>query len=542
MRRLTGLDATFLYMETATSPMHVAGTYVYDPSTSPEGFDFARFKSLIGNRLHKLPPFRWRLVEVPFGLHHPIWVEDPDFDLDYHVRRTTVRSPGGRADLEELAGELMSRPLDRRRPLWEIHIIEGLERGFVAMVSKTHHAAIDGASGAELSTNLLDTEPEPVWFDDAPVWTSERIPSDVEMLSYAINSLIRQPAKLVSTVKQTVEMVTQFRNRPKVEGVKSPPSLFSAPRTSFNVPLTSNRSFATTEVTLADIKRIRAAFGGTVNDVVLALCTSALRRYLIDNSELPVEPLVAMVPISVRAADQKGAMGNQVSNMFVALPTNEAHPVERLRLIQVSTKASKEQASAIGADALTNWAEFAAPAIAARAARLYSSMNIANRHRPLFNVTISNVPGPSYPLYCNGSTLVSWYPMGPIFDGGGLNMTVMSYMGVVHFGLVACSDALPRVRDLASNVLEAAKELLTAVDEHDAAVAAAPAEEVSPSKRAPSMAAAKKPGAKKVSASATGAGVKKPGKAKAAPANSTGAPKRARAKKVSAKKAAARAS
>ncbi len=529
MRRLTGLDATFLYMETATSPMHVAGTYIYDPSASPEGFDFSRFKALIANRLHKLPPFRWRLVEVPFGLHHPIWVEDPDFDLDYHVRRTTVRAPGGRAELEELAGELMSRPLDRRRPLWEIHIIEGLEHGYVAMVSKTHHAAIDGASGAELSTNLLDTQPEPVWFDDAPVWTSERIPSDVEMLSYAINSLIRQPAKLVSTVKQTVEMVTQLRNRPKVEGVKSPPSLFSAPRTSFNVPLSSNRSFGTTEVTLADIKRIRAAFGGTVNDVVLALCTSALRRYLIDNSELPVEPLVAMVPISVRAADQKGAMGNQVSNMFVELPTNEADPVERLRLLQMSTKASKEQASAIGADALTNWAEFAAPAIAARAARLYSSMNIANRHRPLFNVTISNVPGPNYPLYCNGSPLVAWYPMGPIFDGGGLNMTVMSYTGVVHFGLVACSDAFPRVRDLASNVLEAAKELLKAVDEHEAAAAAAPVDAVSASKRAPSMAAAKKPGAKKAAAKKTAA-------PKNAGAKKSVAPKKAGAKKASPKK------
>ena len=464
MRRLTGLDATFLYLETATSPMHVAGTYIFDPSQSPDGFDFDRFKELIGNRLHKLPPFRWRLVEVPFGLHHPIWVEDPDFDLGYHVRRVSVRAPGGRTELEEIAGEIMSRPLDRRRPLWEIHIVEGLEHGHVAMVSKTHHAAIDGASGAELSTNLLDTTPEPEWFTDAPVWTPERVPSDVEMLSYAINSLLRQPAKLVSTIKQTVEMVTQLRNRPKMEGLASPPAPFTAPRTSFNVPLTSKRSFATCEVSLAEIKKIRTAFGGTVNDVVLALCSSALRQYLIDNSELPVEPLVAMVPISVRSEDQKGAMGNQVSNMFVALPTNESDAVERLRSIQVSTKASKEQANAIGADVLTNWAEFAAPAIAARAARLYSSMHLANRHRPLFNVTISNVPGPSFPLYCNGSPLVAWYPMGPIYDGGGLNMTVMSYMGVVHFGLVACSDALPGVSELASAVVDAATELVAAAD------------------------------------------------------------------------------
>jgi diacylglycerol O-acyltransferase / wax synthase len=469
MRRLTGLDASFLYLESATSPMHVAGTYVFDADNN---FDFDRFKELIGNRLHKLPPFRWRLVEVPFGLHHPIWIEDPEFDLDYHVRRMTVRAPGGRKELEEAAAELMSRPLDRRRPLWEIHIIEGLEKGHVAMVSKTHHAAIDGASGAELSTNMLDTAPEPTWYTDAPTWTAERIPSDVEMVSYAWNSLIRQPAKLVDTIKQTVSMVTTLRNRPKVEGIVSPPAPFSAPRTSFNIPLTSQRSFGTAEVSLADIKRIRGVLGGTVNDVVLALCASALRRYLIDNSELPVEPLVAMVPISVRANDQQGAMGNRVSNMFVALPTNVADPFERLQLIQESTKASKDQANAIGADTLSNWIEFAAPAIAARAARLYSSMRLADRHRPIFNVTISNVPGPNFPLYCNGSKLVSWYPMGPIFDGGGLNMTVMSYMGVVHFGLVACTDALPNVRDLAADVLVAAAELLKAADDAEAAAQA----------------------------------------------------------------------
>lgn len=510
--------------------MHVAGTYVYDPADSPDGFDFDRFKELIANRLHKLPPFRWRLVEVPFGLHHPIWVEDPDFDLDYHVRRVTVRAPGGRKELEEIAADLMSRPLDRRRPLWEIHIVEGLENGYVAMFSKTHHAAIDGASGAELSTNLLDLQREPAWFDDAPEWQSERIPSDVEMLSYAFNSLMRQPAKLATTIKQTVEMVTQLRNRPKVEGIDSPPAPFTAPRTSFNIPLTSKRSFGTAEVTLADIKKIRSHFGGTVNDVVLALCTSALRRYLIDNSELPVEPLVAMVPISVRAEDQKGAMGNQVSNMFVALPTNVADPLERLALIQEHTKAAKQQANAIGADALTNWAEFAAPAIAARAARLYSSMRLADRHRPIFNVTISNVPGPNFPLYCNGSQLVSWYPMGPIFDGGGLNMTVMSYMGTVHFGLVACTDALPRVGELASAVLDAATELLKAVDNADATAPVASAEEKSQVTKA--MKTRKASGAKaaKVKVAAKKAPSAKAAKAGAKPAKKAPAKKRAAAK------------
>ena len=461
MRRLTGLDASFLYLETPNNHMHVAGTYVFDPAEVPGGYSFDRVKELIRNRLHKLPPFRWRLVEVPFGLHHPIWIEDPDFDLDYHVRRAALPAPGGKVELAEFAADVMARQLDRRRPLWEIHIVEGLENGYVAMISKTHHAAIDGASGAELSTNLLDLGPEPTLFEE-PLWEPERIPTDAEMLTYAINSLARQPVKLVQAIKQTTEMMLQFRSRVRPEGIAPPIVPFSAPRTSLNVPITPHRSFAFTEVTLADIKKIRSVLGGTVNDVVLAICAGALRSYLIDGSELPMEPLVAMVPISVRSTDQKGAMGNRVSNMFVELATHVASGAERLALIQDSTKKSKEAATAIGADTLSNWAEFAAPALAARAARLYSSMKLADRHKPLFNVTISNVPGPSFALYSAGARMVSWYPMGPIFDGGGLNMTVMSYMGVVHFGLVACKETVPDVWRIASHIDTATAELLEA--------------------------------------------------------------------------------
>jgi diacylglycerol O-acyltransferase / wax synthase len=460
MRRLTGLDASFLYLETPNNHMHVAGTFVFDPADVPGGYSFDRVKELIGNRLHKLPPFRWRLVEVPFGLHHPIWVEDPDFDLDYHVRRSAVVAPGGDRELADFAADVMGRQLDRRRPLWEIHIVEGLANGHVAMVSKTHHAAIDGASGAELSANLLDLTPEPILYDE-PEWKSERIPTDAEMLTYAINSLSRQPVKFLQALKQTTEMALQFRSRVRPEGIEPPPVPFSAPRTSLNVPITPHRSFGFTEVTLDEIKTIRGALGGTVNDVVLAICAGALRAYLIDGSELPMEPLVAMVPISVRSTDQKGDMGNRVSNMFVELATHIADPAERLKLIQESTKRSKEIATAIGADTLSNWAEFAAPALAARAARLYSSMKLADRHKPLFNVTISNVPGPSFPLYSAGARMTRWYPMGPIFDGGGLNMTVMSYMGVVHFGLVACKETVTDVWRLAEHVNTAAAELLS---------------------------------------------------------------------------------
>jgi diacylglycerol O-acyltransferase / wax synthase len=459
MRRLTGLDASFLYLETPNNHMHVAGTFVFDPADVPGGYSFDRVKELIRNRLHKLPPFRWRLVEVPFGLHHPIWVEDPDFDLDYHVRRSAIVAPGGDRELADFAADVMGRQLDRRRPLWEIHIVEGLANGHVAMISKTHHAAIDGASGAELSANLLDPTPDAILYDE-PEWKSERIPTDAEMLTYAINSLARQPVKFLQALKQTTEMALQFRSRVRPEGIEPPPVPFSAPRTSLNVPITPHRSFGFTEVTLDEIKTIRAALGGTVNDVVLAICAGALRAYLIDGSELPMDPLVAMVPISVRSTDQKGDMGNRVSNMFVELATHVADPAERLKLIQESTKRSKEIATAIGADTLSNWAEFAAPALAARAARLYSSMKLADRHKPLFNVTISNVPGPSFPLYSAGARMTRWYPMGPIFDGGGLNMTVMSYMGVVHFGLVACKETVTDVWRLAEHVNTAAAELL----------------------------------------------------------------------------------
>jgi diacylglycerol O-acyltransferase / wax synthase len=466
MRRLTGLDASFLYLETPNNHMHVGGMYIFDPSEVPDGYSFERMKKTIANRLHKLPPFRWRLVEVPFGLHHPIWIEDPDFDIDHHVRSGTVRPPGGPTELAEIAADIMGRPLDRTRPLWEIHMIEGLENGNVAMVSKTHHAAIDGASGAELSTNLLDRSAEIATYD-APKWEPECVPTDSEMLAYALNSLSRQPAALANALKNTVQLAMNRRNRPKSEGTESTGGLFTAPRTSINAPITPRRRLGFTEVTLGDIKRIRDAFGGTVNDVVLAVCAGALRRYLLDRSELPAEPLVAMVPISVRTDDQKGTMGNRVSNMFVALGTHTDDPVERLQKIREHTARAKDQATDGGADTLSDWAEFAAPAFAAGAARLYASMRLADHHRPAFNVTISNVPGPPFPLYLAGARLVAWYPMGPIFDGSGLNMTVMSYDGVVYFGLVACPETVPRVAEIAGYLNDSVAELLRAAERAD---------------------------------------------------------------------------
>ena len=268
MQRLSGLDAIFLYLETPTNHMHVGSTVILDPSTMPGGYSFEAVRSLVARRLPLLPPFRRRLVEVPFGFHHPVWVEDPDFDLDYHLRRAALPSPGGKQELEDFAGAVFGRSLDRSRPLWEMYAVEGLEHGYVAIVTKTHHAAIDGVSGAELTVNLLDTTPEP---DDEPAvdeWMTERIPTDIEMALYALRSLARQPQAAVKAAQRTATMAVTLRRRNRQPDVQPPPALFSAPKTSLNTRITPHRRYAMTEVSLADIKRIKNAVGATVNDVV----------------------------------------------------------------------------------------------------------------------------------------------------------------------------------------------------------------------------------------------------------------------------------
>ena len=475
MRRLSGLDAGFLSLETPNSHMHVASLYVYDPATVDGGYSFERVKQLVANRLHLLAPFRWRLVEVPFGLHHPIWIEDPDFDLDNHIRPVTLPAPGDDQALAELAGEFMSRRLDRSRPLWEMWFVDGLAGGKVAILSKTHHAAIDGVSGAELTANLLDVSPETVIHPPPdPPWAPDPVPTEAEMLAYAINSIIRQPAKLADTLRRAVGSAVSGHDGSSGSDAVASAGLFRAPRTSFNGPISGDRVFAFTSVALEEIKRVRAAHGGTVNDVVLALCAGALRRYLLDREELPSDPLVAMVPISVRTEDQKSTMGNRVSNMFVAMHTNVGDPVERFRRIRHASAEAKTRATASAAPTIADWAEFAAPAIAASAARLYASLRLAERVRPLFNLTISNVPGPSIPLYSAGARMIAWYPMGPIFDGIGLNITVMSYMGVMHFGLVADRESVPNASQIANYVADALRELLAAAN-GDSAPAKPPA-------------------------------------------------------------------
>lgn len=463
MERLSGLDASFLYFETPSMHMHVAMTAIFDPSTMDGGYEFSKIKEFISSRLHLVPPFRRRVVEVPFRLNHPIWVEDPDFDLDYHIRRIGAPAPGGHRELAEMAAQIASTPLDRSRPLWELYVVENLADGNIGVVTKMHHCAVDGVSGAELMVNLFDLSPEGREMEVPEPRTPEPIPSDVELVRHAVESRVRRSVRMVpllgTTVRTAATLVSRHRDPDTVVGAVP----LTAPPTPWNGAITPHRRMSFTRVKLDDIKAVKNAVGCTVNDVVLGLMGGTLRRYLeAHDSFTPDQPLIAVCPVSVRGDEEKGQMNNKVSAMFTSLATDVDDPIERLRTIHEVTKGAKEDHNALGATLLTDWAEHAAPTTFALAARLYSSMNLAN-HRPIHNVVISNVPGPPFPLYYAGAQLEYTLPMGPVMEGAGLNITVLSYMDNVDVGFMACRELIPDVWTLVDYVEESMQELLDAV-------------------------------------------------------------------------------
>jgi WS/DGAT/MGAT family acyltransferase len=522
MERLSGLDASFLYLETDAGHMHVAMVGIYDVSTMRDGYSFEALKDHIARRLHVVPPFRRRLVEVPLQFHHPVWIEDPDFDLDYHVRRITCPAPGGRRELGAVAGEIASVPLDRSRPLWEAWVVEGLKHDRVGFIVKVHHAAIDGASGAEIMTALYDLTPdaEPTEPVELP---AERVPNEVELLSYAAMSKLRRARDVVPLVTRTVGSVGSLVRNILDDDSKHGGVPLTAPRTPFNQSIGPSRSVAFARVPLDEAKAIKEALGVKVNDVVLELCAATLRRYLESHDALPDDPLLAVVPVSVRVDDEMGAGGNKVSAMFASLATNVADPAERLHAICESTEGAKEDHNAIGARTLTDWAEWSAPRTFGLASRLYSSMNLANSHRPIHNLVISNVPGPPFPLYLAGAELVAAYPMGPIMDGAGLNITVLSYRNHIDIGFLADADLVPDIWDVAAQVQPAFDELRQLAGVHDPTIvkSAAP---VTPTASTPSSNGARKAtskGSGKGSANGSGAPARKKSKKKKAAGSST---------------------
>jgi diacylglycerol O-acyltransferase / wax synthase len=489
MRQLSGIDVSFLNMETPTNFGHVSSLNIYDPSTAPGGAGLDVTKQIILERMDQLAPFRRRLVEVPLGLDLPYWIEDSDFDIDFHVRHHAVAPPGTPEQLAETVSRIVSRPLDRSRPLWELYVIEGLEGGRIAQLTKIHHATIDGASGALMLTVLLDTDPGVRPIGHVATWDSEAVPSDAELLQITMGEYLRRPEKMLRTnlrmmrdlasssgnggLRALTDLVAQplpgrlgelMRERLRSgygTEVDNPPSLppTLAPRTPFNRPITAHRRFAFTTIPLEEARAIRREYGCTFNDVVMALCSGALRRYLMKHDALPDESLIAMVPVSIRAGGESDTYQNRVSGLLSSLATNEPDPVKRLRLVQQSMTAAKGSFAAIPAEALQDYTQFAPPAVAARAMRMYSRLRIADRMNPPFNLIISNVPGPAEPLYSAGARLEHFYPVSTIIDGQGLNMTVQSYNGNLDFGFIACRELVPDLWSLVDHLHESMEEL-----------------------------------------------------------------------------------
>jgi WS/DGAT/MGAT family acyltransferase len=447
------MDASFLYTETPTGHMHVTGVIIADVTTMEGAYEFDRVKETIRARLHLMPIFRRRIVEVPFNFDHPVWIEDPDFDLDQHVHRVRLADPGGRAELAELVGDLASRPLDRSRPLWEMWVAEGAEDGTIAMITKMHHAAIDGVSGADLMSQLFDftpdsPEPEP----ETEPWVPDEIPTDTKLFADSVVSWVSDPFRAVRAAGRTVSSIASIAQTALGHDGDGPsPALpFTAPRTIFTRSLTPHRSVAFGQADLDDFKAIKNAYDCKINDVVLATCSIALRSYLLDHDDLPDQPLVVMCPVSVHGQGGEAEGTNLVSSMAVRLPVHVADPVEQLELIREDTKAAKEMQNAMGADLLQDITQFAPPVLFNQAMRLYSRSGLADRHRPVQNGVISNVPGPPIPLYVAGAEVVAVYPLGPLIEGAGINITVISNRGNMDFGIIACPELAPDIHTVAN--------------------------------------------------------------------------------------------
>ncbi len=471
IKQLTGLDASFLYMETPTTYGHVSGLSVFErPTPDFEPFPAVRAKwaSLVG----VLEPMRRRLVEVPFGLDHPYWIEDPHFDLDFHVRELRLAQPGRPDQLAEQICRIVGRPMDRTRPLWEVYVIDGLEDGSWAMLSKYHHATIDGASGVLMLNLLMDPSPEASADvpDETPEWTPEPVPSQQELLRLALLNLAANPLKAVRT---QMRLVRDFADAVGVQGVSSAASqvgravkrvaaggdgddagqsvsvpLTPAPATPWNKAITPHRRFALESASLDDIKRLKEATGGTVNDVVMAISAGALREYLLLHNALPDRPLRALVPVSIRTGEEQDPWTNRVSGIVADLPTDCPDPLERIQRCHEAMDAGKRQFELMPAEAIIDLAQFASPMLASSAMRFAWRLRLADRVAPPVNLIISNVPGPRRPLYFVGCRMKDYFPVSGIGDGMGLNITVHSYLDRLDYGLIADRDLMPDLWDL----------------------------------------------------------------------------------------------
>jgi WS/DGAT/MGAT family acyltransferase len=462
MRQLSGLDAGFLSLETATTPMAIASLSILDPRREGGRLDVDRLRQVLRRRLGRAPALRRRLASLPFDLARPYWVELPpeQVDLEVHVEATQLPEPGGWHELSELMAFELGRPLDRDRPLWQLLFIEGLRsvpgvpEGAVGLIARVHHAAIDGVSGAELLAALVDGAPAAAEQPNS----GESEPGALDLLLRAGKDLAGAPLALSGALGRSLIGLGDGALA-RLKPGKAPPLPFSAPRTRLNRPVVAERSWAPAFFDLDRIKAIKNTQQATVNDVVLAICAGALRGWLVDQEDLPDKPLVAMVPVSVRSESELRHGGNLVSAMLVSLATDEADPLVRLRSIRDAARSSKTALRAVGARTLVGSADLLPFALSGLAVRLYSRLALAERHRPMFNLVITNVPGPPRRLTIGGAEMLCYVGAAPLFDGLGLILPVLSYAGTVSIGVTADRTILGDAVSFAGRLKAALDEL-----------------------------------------------------------------------------------
>jgi diacylglycerol O-acyltransferase / wax synthase len=458
MERLSGLDASFLYVESPNVPLHVCSVVELDTSTIPGGYSFDRFQEDLAARIQALPELRAKLADSQLNLDHPVWVEDKDFDLSRHLHRIGLPSPGGRRELAEVCGHIASVPLDRSKPVWEMWVIEGFTDTdphpgvTLALMIKVHHAAVDGVTAANLLNQLCSMEP------DAPPPEPVQGPGDASLLGIAAGGLVRfltRPLQMARAVPATVSTVVDTVNRACSGRAMAAP--FRAPATVFNADVTAERSIAMAQLDFDDVERVKNRFAVKVNDVVMALCAGALREFLRGRGELPDKPLVAVVPASVHdKSDRPGR--NQLSGMFCSLQTHIEDPGERLRAIAEANYRAKEHSSAIGATLVQDVTQVATRVFFGLMLGLVSRTPLSST--PVHNVVISNVVGPPVKLYGLGAEINALYPLGPIFHGSGLNITVMSLSGKLNVGIISCRQLVDDLWPLAGRFEVELAELL----------------------------------------------------------------------------------
>lgn len=448
MQQLSGLDASFIYMETGTTPMHIGSLSIYDQSSAPGGHvTFKEILRFFEQRLHKARAFRQRLVKVPLSLDHPYWIEDPDFDLEFHVRHIALPRPGDWRQLCIQTARLHARPLDMNRPLWEAYVIEGLDNvagvpeGSFALVTKIHHAAIDGVSGAEITAAIHDPSPDAEVEEPHNPWVPERHPTGVEMLTRSAVRSVNRPLKIGKLIYRSAPSLGRMLGGLATGQLRMP---LRVPRTRFNGQVSPHRVFEGRIFDLNEVKAIKnAQEGTTVNDVIVTVCGGALRRYLEAKHELPQESLVAMVPMSVRPDDKRSAAGNLVTAMSLRVRSDIGDPLERLVAVAEEGLQAKKLTYTMGPTLAADAAEFLPSTISGLLARSYGSMGIADRTPPIFNTVITNVPGSPVPLYSMGSRMVSTYGLGPVVNGLGLFQPVLSYNDTITISAVADRGMMP---------------------------------------------------------------------------------------------------